>query len=274
MADNRSIGVFDSGLGGLSVVRELESVLPDENIVYFGDTGRVPYGTKSKETIIKYAREDEAFLLSRDVKMIIAACGTVSSVASGTALELPVPFVEVVTPTCVEAAAATRSGRIGIIGTPATVASKSYENLLLKLMPGAVITAAACPMFVPLVENGWIERDDVVVVETAKRYLEPLIAADVDVLILGCTHFPVLSGVIGDIMGGDVTLINAGKCAADAAARYLKEHDMLTSGCGSRAQSYFVSDRSESFSKTASILLGRDISDDVSFADASEYGVK
>ncbi len=111
-------------------------------------------------------------------------------------------------------------------------------------------------------------------VEAAKRYLEPLIAADVDVLILGCTHFPVLSGVIGDIMGGNVTLINSGKCAADAAARYLKEHDMLTGRCGSRTQSYFVSDRSESFSKTASILLGRDISDDVSFADASEYGVK
>ncbi len=269
MSDKRPIGAFDSGLGGLSVVRELQKVLPNEDIVYFGDTGRVPYGTKSPETIRRYAAEDEAFLLSKDVKLIIAACGTVSSVASNTAASLPVPFLEVVTPTCRAAVKATSSGRIGILGTPATVASKSYERLIARLLPEARLTAVACPLFVPLVENGWIGKNDKVAFAAAERYLAEVKRAEVDTLILGCTHFPLLADIIGEIMGDRVTLINSGKCAADAAVEHLISHGMLNEN-GKGDFKCYVSDRSESFSETASILLGRDMHGEVGSADVSE----
>ena len=172
MSDNRPIGAFDSGLGGLSVIKELIKVLPNEDIVYFGDTGRVPYGTKSPETIVRYAREDEKFLCSKNVKLIIAACGTVSSVAAHTGDELSVPFIEVVTPACKAAVEATQNNKIAILGTSATVKSKSYEDRIKKLLPQAEITAVACPLFVSLVESGWIDKNDEVTVATAKRYLD------------------------------------------------------------------------------------------------------
>ena len=154
MADSRAIGVFDSGLGGLTVVRELIRRNPCEDIVYFGDTGRVPYGTRSHETIKKYAAEDERFLLKHNVKLIIAACGTVSSVAADTAVSLPVPFFEMVTHAARAAVNATRNRKIGVIGTAATVLSGSHKKEILKLLPDAKVTAESCPLFVPLVENG------------------------------------------------------------------------------------------------------------------------
>ncbi len=258
--DKRPIGVFDSGLGGLSVIKELNRVLPDENIVYFGDTGRVPYGTKSPETIVKYARQDEKFLLSHDVKLIIAACGTVSSVAGFTADELPVPFIEVVTPAANAAVRATKNGKIGVLGTAATVNSSSYKTAMLKINPKIEVWQVACPLFVQLVESGWISRDDEVTIATAKRYLQPLIEAGVDTVILGCTHFPAIKDIIGDIIGDGVTLINSGEQAALAAADYLKENALL--GEGGRRR-YFVSDRAESFASIAGILLGSDIPLDV-----------
>lgn len=256
--DSRPIGVFDSGLGGLSVIKELNRVLPDENIIYFGDTGRVPYGTRSAETIVKYAKEDEKFLLSHDVKLIIAACGTVSSVASHTASSLPVPFIEVVTPASKAAVKATKNGKIGVLGTSATVNSNSYKLKMLEIKPDLEIVQVACPMFVQLVEAGWIDRNDEVTVATAKRYLQPLIEAGVDTVILGCTHFPAIKEIIADIMGEDVVLINSGTEAALTAAQYLKENGLL--GEGGRRR-YFVSDRPQSFSTTAGILLGNEISD-------------
>lgn len=271
MADSRPIGAFDSGLGGLSVIKELEKVLPNENFVYFGDTGRVPYGTKSNETIVKYATEDEAFLLSKNVKLIIAACGTVSSVASHTKNDLPVPFIEVVTPASSEAVKATKNKKIGILGTSATVNSKSYENLILEMLPNAEITAVACPMFVQLVESGWIDKCDEVAVLTAKRYLQPLIDARVDTVILGCTHFPILSEIIGEILGESVTLINAGKCAADAAAKYLSDNGLLTDNTEKGECEFFVSDKIQNFSSVASILLGRDIESKVQKTDVSQF---
>ena len=267
--DNRPIGVFDSGLGGLSVIKELNRVLPNENIIYFGDTGRVPYGTRSADTIVRYARQDERFLLSHDVKLIIAACGTVSSVAAFTAKELPVPFIEVVTPASTAAVNATKNNKIGVLGTAATVNSNSYKNKMLELNSNITVVQNACPLFVQLVETGWIDRNDEVTVATAKRYLQPLVDAGVDTVILGCTHFPAIKDIIADIMGNGVTLINSGEQAALSAADYLKEHNL--EGQGNKRR-YFVSDRAESFASTAAILLGSSIEDDVEMINIDSFG--
>ncbi len=259
MPDNRPIGVFDSGLGGLTAVRELIRILGNENIIYFGDTGRVPYGNKSAETIIEYARQDEKFLISHGVKLVIAACGTVSSVATAASSELPVHFIEVVTPAAEEAVKSTKNKKIGIIGTTTTVKSNSYKNKILELMPSAQVFQRDCPIFVPLVEEGWIDRGDFVTVETAKRYLTPLCDAGVDTLILGCTHYPILRDIIADIMGDGVTLINTGRQAALKAAEYLKSNGMLNNNNCEGTREFYVTDRTESFSGIASILLGSDI---------------
>ena len=272
MSNNKPIGVFDSGLGGLTVVKELRKILPYEDIVYFGDTGRVPYGTKSRDTIIKYAIEDERFLISKDVKMVIAACGTVSAVASHTGDNLPVPFINVVEPTAIAAVNATKNGKIGILGTSATVNSKSFEKIIANLNPSIKTVSQACPMFVQLVESGWIERDNEVAIATAKRYLKPLVDAGVDTVILGCTHFPILSSIIGEIVGKDVVLVNSGKCAARAAAETLNDSDLLTSDSENGDLHFYVSDKPDTFSQTASILLGSDVDDVVEYADVSGFG--
>lgn len=255
MGDRRAIGVFDSGLGGLTVVKELSEFLPDENIVYFGDTGRVPYGTRSRETIRKYAAQDERFLLTHDVKTIIAACGTVSSVASDTANDLPVPFFEVVSHAAREAVSVTKTGKIGVIGTAATIKSGQHEKFIKSIMPDANVTACSCSMFVPLVEEGWYSAYDVVVLETVRRYLKPIIEAQVDTLILGCTHYPVLSDAIRRVLGDDVTLINAGIATARAVKEYLSENEMLNDSGSIGKSEFYVSDKPDSFRRIASVLL-------------------
>lgn len=269
MSDNRPIGVFDSGLGGLTVVKEIKRLLPNEDIVYFGDTGRVPYGTRSNDIVKKYAREDEAFLLSQNVKMIIAACGTVSSVAYMTAKELPVPFFEVVTPAAEAAAEATKNGRIGVIGTPVTIKSRSHARAILRILPDSVIVANSCPLFVPLVEEGWIAPDDSVTKEVAARYLFELCKGDVDTLIMGCTHYPALKNIIANIMGEGVTLIDPGTATANKIKKHLEENNMLNPNGG--CSKYFVSDRPDAFSKTAQILMGESIEDNVRQIDIFEY---
>lgn len=261
MADNRPIGVFDSGLGGLTVVKELCSSLPGENIVYFGDTGRVPYGNRSRDTIKRYAVEDENFLLRQDVKLIVAACGTVSSVAADTAVDLPIPFFEVVSHACEQAVKATKNGKIGVIGTAATINSGKHKEHIKKLMPEASVISGSCPLFVPLVEEGWYSDNDVVVAETVKRYLEPIRNAGVDTLILGCTHYPILSDAIAKVMGQGVTLINMGVATAKSVGKFLAENNMLNSQNSGGATKFFVTDKAESFRKQASILLGADMDD-------------
>lgn len=262
LADNRAIGVFDSGLGGLTVVSELLRFLPNEDIVYFGDTGRVPYGTRSKETIRKYALEDEAFLIEKDVKLIIAACGTVSSVAYDTAETLPVPFFEVVSHAAFDAAKTTKNGRIGVLGTAATVNSGMHEKFIKEVLPEAEVTACACSMFVSLVEEGWLADDDIVVLETARRYLKPIIDAKCDTVILGCTHFPVLKGAIKSILGDKVTLIDAGTATAKAVKEFLDENSLNADSEKVAKNRYFVSDKAYSFKKTATVLLGKKIEDE------------
>ncbi len=256
MADNRAIGVFDSGLGGLTVVKELQKALPNENIVYFGDTGRVPYGTRSRDTIKKYAAEDEAFLLSKDVKLIIAACGTVSSVASDVAKDLPVPYFEVVTHAAKAASEATKNGKIGVIGTAATVKSGKHAEVINKYLPEAEVFAECCTLFVPLVESGWYDENDLVVLETASRYLQPIMESGADTLILGCTHYPVLQGAISKILGDKVTLIDAGTATSAAVADYLKQNNMLRDSKTKGEASFYVSDKPDSFRNIASVLLG------------------
>ncbi len=262
MTDSRAIGVFDSGLGGLTVVKELIKCLPNEDIVYFGDTGRVPYGTRSRETIKKYATEDESFLLRQNVKLIIAACGTVSSVAADSAKDLPVPFFEMVSFAAKQAVEATENKKIGVIGTSATVKSGSHKREILKLMPDACVTAAGCPLFVPLVEEGWNSENDIVVTETVKRYLEPIITADCDTIVMGCTHYPVLEAAIKKVTGDKVTLINPGVAVAFAVAEYLGLNSIKTDNSNGGNHSFFVSDKPDSFKSLASVLLGREIDEE------------
>lgn len=258
MADKRPIGVFDSGLGGLTVVKELIRELPNEDIVYFGDTGRVPYGTRSVETIRKYTLQDEKFLLNNDVKLIIAACGTVSSVAADTALQLPVPFFEVVSHASRSAVKATKNRKIGVIGTNATVKSQQHKNHIQKLLPTAEVLTCSCPLFVPLVEEGWYGKDDLVVIKTVERYLKPIIDFGADTIILGCTHYPVLSEAIKKVVGNDINLINAGTSTATAVKEYLKQNNIENEN-STGIHKFYVSDKPDSFRNQASILLGKDI---------------
>ena len=260
--DNRPIGVFDSGLGGLTAVRHLRNILPGENIVYFGDTGRVPYGTRSRDTIRRYASEDCQLLLANDVKYIIAACGTVSSVAQDILTDLPVPAIGVVQATAAAAISATRNGRIGIIGTSATIRSASFENALKSMNPEVTVTATPCPLFVSLVESGWIQPDDEVAVPMVRRYLADVKTAGVDTLILGCTHFPLLSPIIQRELGDEVVLIDSGRETAIACAHALKESGSLAQREQGSAK-YFVSDQPEGFSQVAEIFLGQSVEQSV-----------
>lgn len=256
MSDNRAIGVFDSGLGGLTVAREIMKLLPCENIVYFGDTGRVPYGTKGRDTIRKYALQDERFLLSHNVKMIVAACGTVSSVAADTANNLPVPFVEVVSHSVKSAVTATNNGKIGILATSATINSGAHKKQILKALPNAEVIESSGTLLVPIVEEGWTQNGDAVATETLRRYLKPMIDAGIDTLILGCTHFPVLSGIIRSILGNSVTLINMGEATAKAIGQILEQSDSLNDGAKNAEYKFYASDKTEAFVDTVNILLG------------------
>ena len=261
--DNRPIGVFDSGLGGLTVVRELLRHLPNEDIVYFGDTGRVPYGSRSPEIIKRYTAQDSAFLLEQDVKYIIAACGTVSSVAGEVLDTLSVPAMGVVQPTVGAALAATKTNRIGIIGTSVTVRSGSFENAIKKARPDAQVFAQACPVLVTLVESGWVDEDNAATEAVTRRYLEPFMEQKIDTLILGCTHFPLLAPVISRILGDEVTLINSGAATAERCEALLKERDMLTDSSAAGRCRFFVSDQPYNFTRVAEMFLGRAVDGDV-----------
>jgi len=256
MSDNRAIGVFDSGLGGLTVAREIMKLLPNENIVYFGDTGRVPYCTKGRETIRKYALQDEQFLLSHNVKMIVAACGTVSSVAADTAASLPVPFVEVVSHSVRAAVNATKNNKIGILASTATINSGAHKKQILELLPAAEVIEASGTLLVPIVEEGWTSIDDAVAIETLRRYLKPMVDAGIDTLILGCTHFPVLSSIIRNVLGNSVTLINMGEATANAIEHMLTDSNSLNDGACAPEYKFYASDKTKSFEKTVKILLG------------------
>ena len=230
--DQRPIGVFDSGSGGLTAVREIRSILPSENIIYFGDTSRVPYGGKSPEILLRFARQDVRFLRSFDIKALLVACGTVSSnVLPVLEQESDLPILGVVEPACRRALAVTRSKRVGLIATAASVRSGAYERTLAAMDGEVTVIARACPLFVPLVENGRYRVGDCVIETVAREYLEPLRDEGIDTLIMGCTHYPLLEEVVAKVMGPGVTLVDSGAQAARQLKDSLTAHDAL---CGER----------------------------------------
>jgi len=248
LRDTRMIGIFDSGIGGLTVVREVRRQLPHESLLYLGDTARVPYGTKTSHTVTRYADQVARKLLDQDVKLLVVACNTASAHALDALREsyseaegppalgiiqgrpalaprgqrAPIPIVGVIEPGAEAAAATTRTGRIGVIGTEGTIRNGAYERAIARLLPDAEVYAAACPLFVSLAEEGWIRGRVTRLV--AERYLAPLREANVDTLILGCTHYPLLRDVIQDVMGPDVALVDSAPATAERVAEVLESH--------------------------------------------------
>ena len=270
--DMRPIGVFDSGLGGLTAVRSLRQILPEENLIYFGDTARVPYGGRSKETLLKYARQDVRFLRSFDLKAILIACGTVSTTSLDTLqAENDLPIVGVVEPTCRRALLVTRTKKVGIIATLASIRSGAYEAVLRRLDPEVEVIGKPCPLFVPLVENGRFRRGDVVIETVAREYLEPLKATGIDTLILGCTHYPLLTDVIADVMGPGVTLVSAGEESAFELKRLLKADGLRAEETRQGTVEFCVSDRVEDFERIASLFLREDLHSGVRRVDIDKY---
>ena len=270
--DTRPIGVFDSGLGGLTAVRELARLMPEEDLVYFGDTGRVPYGGLSKEILVKYARQDVAFLRTFDPKAIVIACGTVSTTALDVLqVENSIPIFGVVEPAARAAAQLTKNGRVGLIGTKASIRSGAYERALAALRPGASVTPKACPLLVPLVENGRFQPGDVVAETVVSEYLTPVKAAGADTLILGCTHYPLMKPVIGAHMGPGVALVDVGEQCARWVKKQLEWDGLRNERPGAGRHRYYVSDSVEDFSALASVFLGEDVAGKVEQIDITAY---
>ncbi|HAA25787.1 MAG TPA: glutamate racemase [Ruminiclostridium sp.] len=255
--DNRPIGVFDSGLGGLTVLKEIKKKLPGESLIYFGDSGRTPYGTKSKETVIKYSKQDIAFLLSMDVKLIVVACNTVSSVALPEIKDyIQVPVLEVIGPGAEAAINKSKTGRIGIIGTPNTIASSVYSKAIRQISPEAKICAKPCPLFVPLVEEGWWDNDIARMI--AFEYLKDLLKENIDTLVLGCTHYPLLSNTIRKVVGKEIALVNSAEEVAAVLEQVLLNEDLLTDSSSVQYR-YYTSDSVDKFKELGSLILGEEI---------------
>jgi glutamate racemase len=250
------IGVFDSGLGGLTVVAALMRQLPAESLVYFGDTARVPYGPKAPATVRRYSREIASYLCAQGVKAIVVACNTATAHAlAALRAELPVPVIGVIEPGARAAVAATRAGQVGVIGTAGTVRSGAYERAIRELAPDARITTAACPLFVPLVEEGWLDKEATRLV--AREYLQPLVAAGVDTLVLGCTHYPLLKPVIASTVGTAVRLIDSAEETAAETRRILAECGLEAAAAREPVRRFVASDDSTQLSRLGSRFLGR-----------------
>ena len=254
------VGVFDSGVGGLTVAREIMRNLPSEKIVYFGDTARVPYGSKSKETVIRYSRQIIRFLQEQQVKAIVVACNTASAFALDTVRnEFDIPIIGVIESGAKVAAARTRNKRVGIIGTVGTVGSGIHAQYLKKLDPEITVFGKACPLFVPLVEEGWLH--DPVTVEVASRYLKELQDKDVDTLILGCTHYPLIRSTIRQVMGEEVCLVNPAYETALELGKLLEEQGLSSTGTEQKEFPYrcYVSDLADEFKEFANSILPYDV---------------
>ena len=259
------IGIFDSGLGGLTALAEAEILYPSHDIIYFGDTGRVPYGGRSKETLLSYASQDVRFLLSRGAEIILIACGTVSSnCLPELQKKFDLPITGVVEAAARKACEISKNRKIAVIGTQATVNSRAFEDKIKSFLPDAQTLSVACPLFTPLVENGFAP-DDPVTVEIAKRYLAPIKESGADTLILGCTHYPIIASCISSVLPG-VTLISSGKAGAEALGSLLKED-----GSGKGKKEFYVSDTPQDFAQIASVFLSEDISGKVEKVDITVY---
>ncbi|MCB2231339.1 glutamate racemase [bacterium] len=267
------IGIFDSGVGGLTVAREVFKLLPHEDVVYFGDVGRTPYGPRSKEIIIQFTVQDIAFLMEQKVKYIVCACNTASSVAlDQIAGNYTIEMVGVIHPGADAAVAKTKTGRIGVIGTNATIASNAYARVIHEKHPDIKVFSLACPLFVPLAEEGYLKKATYLI---AQDYLQTMHDVEIDTLILGCTHYPMLKDVIADVMGDKVTLIDSGEETARVLYRRLTETSLLHSRASQNPRmegekKFYVSDVPDKFTQVASRFLGWNI-DKVTRIDIAQY---
>ena len=258
--NRRPIGVFDSGLGGLTVVHELLQQLPHESLVYFGDTARVPYGNKSPATVRRYASEIADFLVSRDVKLIVVACNTASSHAlEHLAASSPVPVEGVIEPGARAAVRASGTRRIGVIGTAGTIRSGAYARAIKKLAPDAIVVEQACPLLVPLVEEGWLDRPATRLI--AEEYVAPLAQRGIDTLVLGCTHYPLLKPLLAEILGPSISLIDSAEETAAQVARRLAASTLRAPEDAKSHAHFVVSDAPESFERVGAAFLGERVRD-------------
>jgi glutamate racemase len=259
------IGIFDSGVGGLTVMREIVRQLPEENILYLGDTARVPYGTRSPVTVMRYSVENTTFLISKGIKLLVVACNTSSSVSLDLLKEkFPVPVIGVVEPGARAAVAATRLKKIAVIGTETTIGSGSYEKAIKSIDSSIEVSGAACPLFVPLIEEGWLEGE--VVTLTAKIYLSPVKQSGADTLVLGCTHYPMIKRVVAEIVNKDtasgkarISLIDSAVETAGEVKRVLEDMDMLRREDREGEREFFVTDAPEKFARAGERFLGHEI---------------
>lgn len=272
--NNRPIGIFDSGVGGLTVVKTIIDLLPNEDIVYFGDTARVPYGNKSKETIIRYSIQNTKFLLQHKIKLLVVACNTSSSYAIPTLKRLykNLEIVDVVTPGAKAAVNATKNYKIGVIGTKATIRSNSYVKAIKKICKKAEIFCQPTPLFVPLIEEGWVDRirstnsdfyqtinHENILRQLTAEYLTPLKKFGIDVLVLGCTHYPAIKTIIQDVVGKDVSIVDSSLETAKEVKKIIEQKKIRKTINNKPKYKFFVSDDPESFRKIGSLLLEREI---------------
>jgi len=258
MEKAKPIGVFDSGIGGLTVVRQIASTLPNESIVYFGDTARVPYGSKSNDTVIEYALQDAHFLIEKNVKAIVVACNTVSAIALNVLKEkFTVPIIGMITPGSQLALKHSQTKRIGVIGTRATISNHAYLNELKKHDSEVEVFEQACPLFVPLAEEGWTDHEATKLI--AEEYLKELCDLDIDTLVLGCTHYPILSKIIQQVIGDKVNLIDSGVASAEIVRQEINRIGLETNSHALGYQDFYVSDIPTTFKKVAELFLGQSI---------------
>ncbi len=258
MNNQKPIGVFDSGIGGLTVLKEIRARLPRENTIYFGDEARFPYGIKSAETVTRFSFEIAYYLVNMDIKMLVVACNTATACALASLRErLPIPVIGVLMPGAYAATRATTTGRVGIIGTEGTVNSGVYAKLIRNIRPGTDVFAKACPLFVPLVEEGRLSGKITRLV--AEEYLEEVKRQDVDTLVLGCTHYPLLKDVVGEVMGPEVRLIDSAYETAAEVERVLDKHSLMNTSKGQATTEYLVTDAPGRFGELGGRFLGHEI---------------
>ncbi len=258
MEKEKPIGVFDSGIGGLTVVKRISSILPEEDIVYFGDTARVPYGSKSNQTVIEYSIQDANFLIKKNVKAIVVACNTASSVALDELRKnFSVPVIGMIEPGGEMAVKESKNGKIGVIGTRATIGNQAYSKQIKKLDKNAEVFERACPLFVPLAEEGWVDHQATRLI--AEEYLKELRELKIDTLVLGCTHYPILANIIQEVMGDAVTLIDSGIASAEIVSKELDRIDLHTNKSGEGYHHFFVSDIPVKFKEVAELFLGKPV---------------
>jgi glutamate racemase len=265
---NLSIGMFDSGIGGLTVLKEVKKHLPSEHILYLGDSARVPYGGKSPQTVTRYALESAIFLLTKGIKLLVIACNTSSALALHILKrKLPIPVLGVIDPAAVEAARLTRKKRVGVIGTRATTRSMAYEKAIRRLDAEIEVTSVACPLFVPIVEEG-LENDRIARL-VAEKYLGVFRHSGIDVLVMGCTHYPVLESVIAGAIGKSLSIVNTGIETAKAVAKTLEQKGMANDS-GKGGCEYFVTDSPDTFKEIGGRFLGEDIAN-IKFLKSLDY---